>query len=227
MNTHRHNNTHIHILLDRSGSMGRIADDVIGGFNEFLRSQQESGPDARVTFVQFDTREPQEVIMAGAPITEARPLTRKDYQPRGCTPLLDATGMLIERAKAEAGERKAQGLQKEDIVFVSITDGHENASREFTLAQIRELVKACEAEGWTFVFLSAALDVYGEARSMGVKGGSTQAFRATPDGTRRAFGSLSGKMSEFRDKKRSGLDAEKDDFFGKDKPAEEDRNEPS
>lgn len=219
--------THIYLLLDRSGSMHRIVDDVIGGFNAFLRSQQESGPDARVTFVQFDSQNPQEVIMAGAPIAETQPLSREVYKPRGGTPLLDAMGQLINQAMDGAAARVKKCLPKEDIVFVSITDGHENASRRYTLREVRELVQAREAEGWTFVFLSAALDVYGEARSMGMKGGSTQAFAASPESTQRVFRSLSGKLSEFRDKKRGGYAAEKDDFFGTDKPAEEDRNDRS
>jgi hypothetical protein len=217
------NNTHIHILLDRSGSMASISDDVIGGFNGFLRDQQQNGPDARITLVQFDTRDPQEVLLSGAPILDARPLDAQVFTPRGGTPLLDATGQLIERVRLEETLRTQNGLPGEDILFVSITDGGENSSSHYTGTRIRSMIQECEAAGWTFVFLSAALDAYGEARRLGVKAGSAQAFMADRGGVERAMYSLSHKTASFRDKKRAGLAAEKDDFFGTDKPAEADR----
>ena len=214
-------NTHIVILLDRSGSMESISGDIVGGFNQFMRGQAAAGTDARVTFVQFDSQNPQEVIVAGAPIAEMVPLTEATFVPRGGTPLLDATGQLIARVEANQVAREAAGLTKEDIVFVSITDGEENASREFTLDRIRELVTEKQAKGWTFVFLSAALDVYGEASAMGVRAGSTQAFAANAAGTALAFRDLDQKMTFLRSKKRQGLDTAADPFFGDDKPAED------
>jgi hypothetical protein len=63
--------THIYPLIDRSGSMSAIVGDVVGGFNQFLADQQRDGSDARITIVQFDSQDPQEVIMASAPIREA------------------------------------------------------------------------------------------------------------------------------------------------------------
>ena len=224
MTTNPNNITHIVILLDRSGSMESIAGDIVGGFNQFMRGQAAAGTDARVTFVQFDTEDPQEVIVAGAPIAEVVPLTGVTFVPRGGTPLLDATGQLIARIDANQAAREAAGLPKEDIVFVSITDGEENSSREFTLARIRQLVTEKQAQGWTFVFLSAALDVYGEANAMGVAAGSVQAFQANARGTGIAFADLNLKMTQFRTKKRQGLDTAADPFFGDNKPAEEHRN---
>jgi len=225
MHTNPNNrNTHIVILLDRSGSMESIATDIIGGYNQFIRGQADAGTDARVTFVQFDSQNPQEVIVAGAPIAELVPLTDATFVPRGGTPLLDATGQLIARVEANQAARIAAGLPAEDIVFVSITDGEENSSQEFTLDRIRRLVIEKQAQGWTFVFLSAALDVYGEAAAMGVGAGSTQAFAANAVGTAMAFDDLNLKMTQFRTKKRQGLDTAADPFFGDDKPAEDHRN---
>ena len=67
--------THIYILLDRSGSMSSIANDVIGGFNQMIKDQKANGPDAKVTLVQFDSQDTQAVIVAGAPIAEITDLT--------------------------------------------------------------------------------------------------------------------------------------------------------
>jgi Mg-chelatase subunit ChlD len=217
--------THIHILLDRSGSMASIADDVIGGFNTFLKEQQANGPDARLTLVQFDSQDAQDVILSGSPIMDAKPLNSTIYRPRGGTPLLDATGRLIERAMLEEQIRSQNRLPQEDIVFVSITDGEENQSREYTLEQVRNLIAEREAAGWTFVFLSAALDAYGDATKLGIKAGSIQAFMADKGGVDMAMESVSYQMREFREKKRSGIAAEKEDFFGPEKPAEKDRVE--
>lgn len=224
MTTNKANSTHIYILLDRSGSMSSIANDVIGGFNQMINEQKANGPDAIVTLVEFDSQDPQHVIVAGAPISEITELTSRTYIPRGGTPLLDATGLLMGRAKVEAAAREATGLPKQDILFVSITDGDENQSTEFNLAQIKTLFRECEDLGWTFVFISAALDAYGDAGRIGVRVGSTQSFGKSSRGTRLAFQSLSDGATRFRNKKRQGLAAEKDDFFGSDKPAEDDRN---
>ena len=217
------NTTHIYILLDRSGSMSSIANDVIGGFNQMIKDQKANGPDAKVTFVQFDSQDPQYVVVAGAPIAEITDLTSTSFIPRAGTPLLDATGLLIGRARVEAAAREATGLPKQDILFVSITDGEENESTEYTLPQIKKLFKECEKSGWTFVFVSAALDAYGDAQRIGVRHGNIQSFDKSARGTRLAFESLSTKTSEFRNKKRDMVAAD-DDFFGSDKPAEDDRN---
>lgn len=178
---------HLYVLLDRSGSMASMADDVIGGFNRLVADQQADGADARMTLVQFDTQDPQHTIADAVPITEMTPLDHATFQPRGGTPLLDATGILLGRAAERASLRGAKGLPAEEIVFVSITDGHENASQEYTLAAITQLIAAHTAAGWTFVFLGAALDVYGEAGGMGYAPGAVQSFMADGQGSAQAF----------------------------------------
>lgn len=213
---------HLYVLLDRSGSMAAMADDVIGGFNRLLAEQQADGHDARMTLVQFDTMEPQEVIADAVPIAEMLPLDAATFEPRGGTPLLDATGMLLGRAANRASQRKADGLPAEEVLVVSITDGHENASREFTLATVRQLIDAHSAAGWTFVFLGAALDVYGEAGGLGYDPRAVQSWAADGQGSELAFASLSRSTAAKRARVRQRLDDDKGDFFV-DKEAEEDR----
>lgn len=214
--------THIYILLDRSGSMESIATDIVGGFNRFIKDQADVGTDVRVTLVQFDSEDPQEVIAASAPITEIARLDQSTFQPRGSTPLLDATGRLIGRARQNQELRAANDLPVEDVVFVTITDGEENASTEFTLQKIRRLIAKCEKEGWTFVFLSAALDAYGDAERMGMKMGNIQSFAPSSGGTDLAFSSLSKNLTARRSKRASGMVVMDDDFF-EDKEAEDHR----
>ncbi|MCB0781614.1 MAG: VWA domain-containing protein [Flavobacteriales bacterium] len=221
MSMEQERGTHILVLLDRSGSMAAIADDVIGGFNQFLEDQLREGPDARITLVQFDSVDAQEFVMAGSPIADARPLTRQTYVPRGGTPLLDATAKLIEHGRAAEAQRAMAGLPQERIVFVSITDGQENQSREHDLAQVKGMIRAREEQGWVFVFLSAALDAYGDALRLGINAGSIQGFEHSREGVHQAMNSLSRKLVDFR---RGRVAPGPDGFFGKDKPAEAHRS---
>jgi hypothetical protein len=213
---------HLYVLLDRSGSMASMADDVIGGFNRLLTDQQADGADARMTLVQFDGTDPQEVVADAVPIAEMTPLDGATFVPRGNTPLLDATGLLMGRAAARASQRRADGLAAEEILFVSITDGHENASHEYSLATVRQLIEAHKAAGWSFVFLGAALDVYGEAGGLGYDPRAVQSFAADDAGSAVAFASLSRSTSAKRARVRTGTDVDKD-LFWVDKEAEEDR----
>jgi Mg-chelatase subunit ChlD len=219
--TDRPNGTHIVALLDRSGSMSSIVNDVIGGFNTFLADQQANGADARISIILFDSQDPQEVVVWGAPVTEAIALDRTSYVPRGGTPLLDATGLAIGRVMVDQGAREATGMRKDDIVFVTVTDGEENQSHEYTLEKVRQLVADRTADGWQFVFLSAGLDAYADAARFGYDQGSTSAWNATGRGSRAAMMSMSRATSNFRDKKRSGRDADAKDFFETGKDAEE------
>ena len=213
--------THIYILIDRSGSMESIANDVIGGFNTTISDQQANGPDAKLTVIQFDSQDPAAVMCAGIPILEMNQLDRSTYQPRGGTPLLDATGLLIGRIRVEQAARVANGLAEEDVVFITITDGQENQSREYNLSQITQLINECKAAGWTFVYMSADLNAYADAEAMGYDRGSTQHFAATADGAGKVFTSMSRNMSNMRDKKRRMEEFDSREFFETGKDAED------
>jgi antitoxin (DNA-binding transcriptional repressor) of toxin-antitoxin stability system len=204
--------------------MSSIAGDVIGGFNTFIEEQKKNGTDARVTLVQFDSQDPQEVLASGVPIAELVPLTRDNFIPRGGTPLLDATGKLIGRATLDEQDRAANNQEKEDVVFVTITDGEENQSTEFSLERVKNLITHCEEREWMFVFLSAALDAYQDPDRMGMKMGNIQSFKSDGKGANLAFSSLSKNMSSMRDKRRRGEDVKNADFF-EDKEAEDDRKQ--
>ena len=213
--------THIVVLLDKSGSMATIVDDVIGGFNTFLAEQQENGNDARMSMVLFDSQDPQDTVVWGAPVTETVPLDRNTFVPRGGTPLLDATGLTIGRTMVDQQARVAAGLPKDDIIFVTITDGGENESREFTLERIRTLVNERTAEGWQFVYLSAGLDAYQDAGRMGYSAGSTQSWRSDGANSKLMFDSLSRNTRNLRDKKRRGERTNTAEFFEDGKDAED------
>ena len=202
--------------------MAPIANDVIGGFNTFIDEQIRNGADARMTIVQFDSQDPQDVTIWGAPLPEITHLDSQTFVPRGGTPLLDATGLLIGRTMVDQSARVAAGLQAEDIIFVTITDGEENQSREFNLAQIRELVEKRTEEGWAFIYLSAGIDAYADAAQMGIHSGDTQQWKRDGKNARLAFSSTSEAISNMREKKRRMEDTARGTAFETGKHAEED-----
>ena len=216
--------THLNVLLDRSGSMASMAADVVGGFNGLLADQQAAGDDARLTLVQFDSADPQEVLVDARRISRVRPLRPGDFQPRGGTPLLDATGRIIARVAQREEQRRRAGKRPEAIVVVTITDGEENQSREHTRDGIRRLVQAKQAQGWTFVFLGAGLDAYAEARALGIDPRSTSAWAPDGAGARAAMAAVSECMVDRRAKLREGAPVAPDDFFQGNKSAEADRD---
>ena len=205
--------THIVVLLDRSGSMETIAADVVGGYNTFIKEQREAGADATVTLVQFDSEDSQEVVYDRLPIAEIPKLTSKTFIPRGSTPLFDATGKLVARIREQRANDARPTNEQPDVVFVTITDGEENESSEFSLPQLQQLIANCEKEGWTFVYLSAGIDAYGDAGDLGVNSGRARAFRANKGGADAMFSNLSSSMLMLRDKKRRGMDTSADAFF--------------
>lgn len=211
---------HLYVLLDRSGSMESIRSEVIGGFNAFVAGQQINGDDARMTLVQFDTTDLAETVIDDKPIARVRSLRSRDFQPRGGTPLLDATAHLVGRATARS---QASDSESEQVVIVTITDGLENASREFTRSDIRELVAEREAQGWTFVYLSAGLDAYDEATSFGYSPGSVQAWAPDAEGAGLAFASLGTAVGSMRSKARNSMPVDRRDIFEGCKPAEDNR----
>jgi Mg-chelatase subunit ChlD len=155
--------THIYFLLDRSGSMESMRDDVIGGFNAFLREQVADGRDAVMTLVQFDSGNSHEVLVDAAPLETVSPLTRGTFEPRGGTPLFDAMGTLI----IEASRRAEVEDGRETVIFVTFTDGEENASSEFSKDKVFLLVDERTKKGWTFVYLGANQDSYREGGRVG------------------------------------------------------------
>ncbi len=159
--------THITLILDRSGSMGDIQDDIIGGVNAFFATQAAQPGPVTATLVQFDGQDPFELLADNVPVAEVRPLSAATYVPRADTPLLDAIGNGIHRLEKQLAALPAAD-RPGGIVFVIVTDGMENASRKFTRAHIADLIKAKQSAGWEFVFLSSDLSAVQEARGFNV-----------------------------------------------------------
>jgi hypothetical protein len=155
--------------------------------------------------VQFDSQDPYEVVNKFTPVKEVPDLTRETYVPRASTPLLDAMGRGINDleaclAKLSAKERPSR------IVMVVITDGQENASREFTKGQVEKMIKEKQKKAdWQFVFLSADLAAIGDAVKSGVKMCASMAFDKDAKGTMAAWCSASERISDYRAQRSEGV----------------------
>ena len=218
-------NLHIYFVLDRSGSMQSIADDVIGGFNAYVKKQQAEGADAVMTVIQFDDDEPFEVLEDATPINEVKTLNSAVFTPRGMTPLFDAMGRTLNRAISREAQLVGAEKPAESVVFVSFTDGAENASREFTRETVFNLVKGKEKDGWTFVYMGANQDAYDSGGTMGVSAMNNSNFIADKQGTSLAFEDLTKATSTRRSKLRTGEVFSTQAFFEEGKTADQDASE--
>ena len=166
--------TDITIVLDRSGSMSGSESDVIGGFNQLVADQKKGEGTATLTLIQFDNK--YEVNYTAKDIQEVEDLTGDTYRPRGTTALHDAFGKTINTT----GERLAnmpESERPEKVLFVVQTDGMENASKEYSLEKVKEMVThQSDKYNWEFMFLGADIDAIGVGRSLGIDYGKTIQF---------------------------------------------------
>jgi Mg-chelatase subunit ChlD len=196
--------TDITIVLDRSGSMESVADDTIGGFNRFLLDQKQAPGDGVLTLVQFDHE--YEFVHRARPLAEVPPLSRETFVPRGQTALLDAIGRTLNdtfERLAKTDEAQLPG----SVIFVILTDGHENASREFSRETVFKMISERQAkQGWTFVFLGANQDAIEAGGGLGIAAGTSLSYAATPDGVRLSVKSLSTSVLRARLQQKADFD---------------------
>lgn len=188
--------TSITLVLDRSGSMGIIKTDTIGGVNEFIRTQKAVPGEADFTLAQFD--DVYEVVTDGVALRDAKELTLETYIPRNSTALLDAIGKTINWVGGRlAALPEAQRPGK--VVFVIITDGQENASTTFTRPQIFEMIKhQRETYKWEFVFIGANQDAIAEGGEMGFTASQAINYAATPIGSEKLYAAAADNLAAFR-----------------------------
>lgn len=163
----------VSFLLDETGSMDSVRDATISGFNEYLGTLKSNENKVLFTLTQFNSTKI-DTVHAGTPVKSVAPLTRETYRPAANTPLYDAIAHVIHATEA-AVEGKLTGPQ---VLVVIMTDGHENASREYNRDRIFRLISEKEAAGWTFAFLGANQDAWAVAESIGVQRGNSLNYAA-------------------------------------------------
>jgi Mg-chelatase subunit ChlD len=159
---------HDFILLDRSGSMGgSMWVEALGAINGYVQKLAEDNVDTGVTLAVFDSNNPFEVIRDRITPKTWKKVTNEDAMPRGGTPLNDAAGKLIDLAE----KGTPHGGQYDKVAIIVMTDGHENASKEYTTEKIKARLDVCRSKNWQVIFLGANFDNASQATMLG----------ATPD----------------------------------------------
>ncbi len=152
--------------------MEAIKAETIGGFNAYLDTlEREAGGLVQFTLLQFDS-ESIDTLCRGIRLSEVQRLTPETYQPRAYTPLIDACFQTIKATE----EMVAQCRDKPRVIIVFQTDGEENASREHSLVELRDLIERRKDEGWQFAFLGADINAYTAARCFGIDEDATVAY---------------------------------------------------
>lgn len=188
--------TELVFILDRSGSMSGLANDTIGGFNSMLEKQQQEPGDCRITTVLFDDR--YELLHDRLDLEAVSKITTSDYFVRGMTALVDAIGLTIEKIMAVQKQAKASH-RADQVMFVIITDGYENASRKYSAKQVKEMLEHQKADyGWEFIFLGANIDAVETAAHFGISADRAQNYHADSLGVEKNFLVVNEAVSNLR-----------------------------
>ncbi len=176
--------TELVFILDRSGSMGGLEDDTVGGFNSMIDRQRSEGSDAFVTTVLFNSVS--ETVHDRVKLSDVKPMTRKDYFVGGCTALLDAVGDTIVHISGIHKYARPEDVP-ERTLFVITTDGMENSSRRYTAPAVKKLIEEKKELGWEFIFIGANIDSVECASSYGIEPEYAVNYHADKKGTAKIF----------------------------------------
>lgn len=164
-------------ILDKSGSMSGFEDSTISSFNEYLEKEKKNNYKTRITTILFS--DDYSYLYKGADVSKVSPLTRDDYFVGGCTALYDAIGSSINYIDR---------CDTDKVLFIIITDGYENASKEFDKEKIRKMIK--NHSNYEFVYIGADIDSYSSGGSIGIKSDNIANFKKDRKGTGLLFKSV-------------------------------------
>lgn len=172
------------IVLDESGSMFSTKEITIEGFNALIGNIKQTAKEFNdqehfVSFISFNSMGLKGLIWK-QPVEMIREIDHSSYQPNGGTPLYDALGFTLTKLRNELNNQP-----NAKVLVTVITDGEENASREFNGAQIRDLIKSLEDGGWTFAYLGADHDVWRAAESLNIR--NSKSYSKTKEGIQSMF----------------------------------------
>lgn len=177
------------MILDRSGSMAGLVSDTVGGFNAMIERQRKLPGEVYVSTVLFNSCST--VLHDRVPIEKIEPLTENEYQPAGCTALIDALGDAIHHIGLVHKYARPDDVP-EKTLFVITTDGMENASRKYDADEVRAKIRRQqERYGWEFLFLGANIDAVETARRYGIREDRAVNFHADRLGVRKSMESVS------------------------------------
>lgn len=190
-------NTLICFVLDRSGSMAGHESDTVGGVNAFIEKQKKEPGEASIVIYRFDTGNIERIRPLGA-LGLCAPLQSHEVEGRGGTPLLDAIGSATDYCMA-VSRGEVEGGKFDRYIVIIVTDGHENDSRTFTKAHIKERIKSLQDSGvWSFIYLGADVDAFDEAQNLGIWTSNAAGVTKSARGFDYAYAQMSESVSHTR-----------------------------
>lgn len=207
--------TLISLVLDETGSMMSCYEPTMSSVNDYLGSQQNAPGVAHANLYTFsdqtggyrsmrsfnmmagmkdarDSGQDFRPVFENLPIASVGFLSRENYKPMGGTNLYDAIGMTIRRVEAQLEPLASVP----NVLIVIVTDGGENASREYTLPAIKNMIKEKEGDGWTFIYLGANQDAFAVGSSFGLSKGQTMTY--STDNMSDTMATLSTATTSYR-----------------------------
>ncbi|NLC40556.1 MAG: VWA domain-containing protein [Clostridiaceae bacterium] len=183
-------------ILDKSGSMAGLEGDTIGGYNSMLDKQKSVEGECHITTVLFDHN--YELLHDRIDIHAISPISDKEYFVGGMTALLDAVGLTINKI-AKVQKNTAKEYRAEKVMFVIITDGYENASKEYSSDKVKKMIEKQKKEfDWEFVFLGANIDAVETAGNLGISADRAVDYLSDSEGTRLSYQAMSSAVAAYR-----------------------------
>ena len=218
------NYTDITVLLDNSGSMRGRKEDTIGGFNTFVESQKKVAGTCKLSLVKFATD--YNAVYTACDVSTAPTLSNENYEANGgSTRLIDSACRAID----ETGKRLA-AMKEEDrpgkVIFVIITDGIENDSREFKKADMKSRIETQEKQfNWQFIYMGANQDAIAEAQSYGISAGKSLTYAFSSEGIGESYNST-GRLVACMRSCASSLEMKSVDYSAEDRKKQEEELKP-
>lgn len=191
----KNNITELVFILDRSGSMGGLESDTIGGFNSMIEKQKKQDGNAYVSTILFSNTS--EVLHDRVPIEQINPITENDYYVMGATALLDAIGGAIKHIRNIHIYARAEDVP-EHTMFVITTDGMENASRKYNIKKVKKMIEEQKKHNWEFLFIGANIDAVETARTFGIEESRAVNYNPDSEGTRLVYKTVTNVVSKCR-----------------------------
>lgn len=179
------------LILDKSGSMAGKENDTIGGYNSFIEKQKKEEGECFISTYLFSNKS--KAISLHQRICDVDKMNDTTYTVGGCTAMLDAIGEAIVDM-----DSYLKGKDDRNVIFVIITDGEENSSREYNYQSVSNLIKKHKELNWKFLFLGANIDIEATAKSLGINEDEVSSYSYTNKGVRCNFMAVDCAVASLR-----------------------------
>ena len=187
--------TEVVFILDKSGSMSGLEKDVVGGFNSMLEKQKKLDGECLVSTVLFDNES--RVVYDREDIREIRKMELEDYEPSGCTALIDALGDSIRYIRKVHKVIREED-RPEHTLFIITTDGQENASHRYSSNEVKKMVEQQQENGWEFIYLASNIDAVESSKAFGFRRKNVVDYMPDSAGNGMVFETACCAMEEMR-----------------------------